>query len=93
MPEANPYDPPRSDLGRARGPARYRPLVTVARVFVGLWGLFILAGPSRNGPNVGSHGGQIVAKALGALLFLVSVFPFGPPSKKPGVAEPAAEDL
>ncbi len=93
MSEANPYDPPRADLGTRRSPGRYRPLITVARVLVGLWGLFILAEPSRSGPSAAYHRGQVAAKALGAVLFLAAVFPFGNPREKSGTAGPGSEDL
>jgi hypothetical protein len=93
MTEVNPYDPPQADLGTRRRPGSFRPLVTMVRVFVGLWGLFILAGPSRTGGNTVYHQGQIAAKAGGALLFLVAVFPFGNPSKNPGGDDQMPEDL
>ena len=88
MTDSNPYHPPEAELGTRRDPGRYRPFLTVSRVLVGLWGLFILAGPSRTGPNPAYDQGQLVAKALGALLFLVAVFPIGKPLTK---AEPRAE--
>jgi hypothetical protein len=88
MTDTNPYRPPEAELGTRRVPGRYRPLITISRVLVGLWGLFILAGPSRTGPNPAYHHGQILAKALGAILFLVAVFPIG---KHRTQAEPRAE--
>ncbi len=91
MLETNPYRPPDAELRPRRTLGRYRPLLTISRVLVGLWGLFILAGPTRIGPTPAYHHGQILAKALGATLFLVAVFPIRRPRSRSAV-EPA-EDL
>jgi hypothetical protein len=90
----NPYLPPEAGLVVRRASGRYKPIITVARVIVALWGLFILAGPARSAPLIPSRAAEIVFKALGALLFLVAVFPFGNPRGKKieGLAEPT-EDL
>lgn len=94
MTDLNPYQPPEADLGMRRPPGRYRPLLAVARILVGLWGLFILAGPSRTGHGSSLDRGQVVAKGLGALLFLGAVFPIRKSSvKKVGMGEETAEDL
>lgn len=97
MDERNPYRPPEASLGLEmnRPGVRFRPVVTVVRVLVALWGLFILAGPSRTVPvNPGQRQGQITAKALGALLFVVAIFPFRRPrGRKVEAVEGAPEDL
>jgi hypothetical protein len=62
-------------------------------VLIGLWGLFILAGPNRDGPIPAYHNGQILAKALGAVLFLIAVFPIGKRPTKAGTRDVIAEDL
>ena len=92
--ESNPYRPPEAELGITRDPGRYRPLATVVRVMVGLWGLFILAGPSRDGGNSAYHHGQVAVKAVGAILFMVAVFPLRRPRvKKPESSDRVVEDL
>jgi hypothetical protein len=94
MDEINPYRPPEADLGTIRRPGRYRPLFTVVRVLVALWGLFILAGPPRAAPLIPSRVADIASKALGALLFLVAVFPFRKPTEAKAEAGPGeTEDL
>jgi hypothetical protein len=94
MDESNPYRPPEADLGVVRRPGRYRPLFTVVRVLIALWGLFILAGPPRAAPLIPSRAAEIASKALGALLFLVAVFPFRKPSEARVEERPGAmEDL
>ena len=80
MDETNPYRPPEANLGIRRPVGRYRPVITVVRVLIALWALFILAGPPRSAPVAGSRAGEVATKALGALLFLLAVFPF----QKPG---------
>jgi hypothetical protein len=82
MDEINPYRPPEAALGTTRDAGRYRPLATVVRVLIGLWGLFILAGPSRNGGSVAFPPGEIASKALGAILFMIAVFPLRRPKAK-----------
>jgi hypothetical protein len=84
MTEPNPYQAPESrpesvTAGRFRWRALLGPLKTLVRASVGLWGLFILAGPARVAPGPGYQGGPVLAKAFGALLFLVAIFPFGRP--------------
>ena len=94
MDETNPYRPPEAALGITRDPSRYRPMATVVRVLIGLWGLFILAGPSRNGGNAAYHQGEIAGKALGAILFMIAVFPLRRPKAKSHESrEELVEDL
>lgn len=87
--EPNPYRPPEAGPEVPRPPGRFKPVVTFLRVIVGLWGLFILAGPTRSAPLFPSRSAEIAFKALGVVLFLVAVFPFGSPRKR--TAEDRAE--
>jgi hypothetical protein len=92
--ERNPYQPPEAELGINRKASRYRPLARVVRVLVGLWGLMILAGSSRDGGTAAYHHGQVAGKAVGAILFMVAVFPLRRPRvKKPESGEVVAEEL
>ena len=94
MDETNPYRAPEADLGRRRPPGRYRPVITVVRVLIALWALFILAGPPRSEPAGPSRRGDIAVKALGALVFVLAVFPFGRRQVSPvGVGPGETEDL
>ena len=94
MDETNPYRAPEADLGRRRSLARYRPVVTVVRVLIALWALFILAGPPRSEPADSSRRGDIAVKALGALVFVLAVFPLGKPRDPRARVSPGeAEDL
>ena len=68
--------------------------MTVVRVLIALWALFILAGPPRSDPADGSRQGEIAAKALGALVFLLAVFPLSKPKGSRARVNPVeAEDL
>jgi hypothetical protein len=94
MLEDNPYRPPESRPDLPRRPGWLRPVVTVIRVLVALWGLFFLAGPSRFAPNPAAPQDQVATKALGALLFVVAVFPFGKPrGEKAEARETPSEEL
>ena len=92
--ETNPYRPPEADLGIRRSLGRYRPVVTVARVLIALWALFILAGPPRSALADASRRGEVAAKALGALVFVLAVFPLRKPqAPRAKIRQGETEDL
>jgi hypothetical protein len=60
---------------------------------MGLWGLSILAGPELPWANSAHHQGQVIARAMGAAMLLLAVFPFGRPRQKNASSPEIPEDL
>ena len=56
-----------------------RVLILVVRVALLLVGLRLLLGPEREAPNAAFHQGQVLARAIGGLIAVLAVFPFGSP--------------
>lgn len=61
----------------------------LVRVLLILGGAFILTRPADPSPDATSHRGQVEGKALGALLLLLAVVPYGKPEDRRGTPGPS----
>lgn len=93
MAEPNPYRPPGSSPMPTKAPGRFRPVRLAARAVTVILGFALLAGPYPPAPNSASHHGQIAARALGGILILAGIVPFGWPRSRATAREDAPEDL
>ncbi len=76
MSNSNPYKAPDAPLAKEEKPRKNH---RIARILLGIFGLYLLIGRGEMGGSAAYHQGQVFARVLGAGILLLAVFPFGKP--------------